>query len=87
VRRWYCHVILPPYEKFYFDIETIPADDSSHEALQYLYDRKLAKKMKDKKLDKETALAEIGSFEQFVDSTGFDGSFGTRTLHFICRKR
>ena len=35
-------------KKFYFDIETIPAGDTSHDALRYLYDRKIAKKMKEK---------------------------------------
>lgn len=63
-------------KKFYFDIETIPADESSHEALTYLYERKLHKKMKDKHLSRDEAIGDIGSFEQFVNSTGFDGSFG-----------
>ena len=60
----------------YFDIETIPAGESSHEALQYLYNRKIEKKMKEKGLDRETAITDFGPFEQFVNSTGFDGSFG-----------
>ena len=30
-------------KKLFFDIETIPADESSREALQYLYDRKKIK--------------------------------------------
>jgi predicted PolB exonuclease-like 3'-5' exonuclease len=57
-------------KKFYFDIETIPADESSHEALTYLYERKV-KKAKDKDPNKE-----IESLEQFIENTGFDGSFG-----------
>ena len=57
-------------KKFYFDIETIPADESSHEALKYLYERKV-KKAKDKDPNKE-----IESLEQFIENTGFDGSFG-----------
>lgn len=63
-------------KKLYFDIETIPADESSHTALQYLYDRKIEKKMKEKGLSKEEATVEFGTFEKFVDGSGFDGSFG-----------
>ena len=63
-------------KKLYFDIETIPADGSSNEPLSYLYERKLLKKMKEKKLDREAAVLEIGDLEKFVDGTGFDGSFG-----------
>jgi predicted PolB exonuclease-like 3'-5' exonuclease len=57
-------------KKFYFDIETIPADESSHEVLKYLYERKV-KKAKDKDPNKE-----IESLEQFIENTAFDGSFG-----------
>jgi predicted PolB exonuclease-like 3'-5' exonuclease len=60
----------------YFDIETIPADESSHEALRYLYARKIEKKMKEKGIDHDEAVLEFGTFEKFVDGTGFDGSFG-----------
>ena len=66
-------------KKFYFDIETIPADptdEASNKALQYLYERKLGKKMKEKGLDKEAAMSEIGTYEKFFDNTGFDGAFG-----------
>lgn len=63
-------------KKLYFDIETIPADESSHPALQYLYDRKIGKKMKDKNGTKDEAVLEIGTFEKYVESTGFDGAFG-----------
>ena len=63
-------------KKLYFDIETIPADESSHEALRYLYNRKVEKKMKEKGIDHDEAVVEFGTFEKFVDGTGFDGSFG-----------
>ena len=52
-------------KKLFFDIETIPADESSREALQYLYDRK---KIKNPDL--------IETFDQFYLKTSFDGSFG-----------
>ncbi len=57
-------------KKFYFDIETIPADESSHEALKYLYERKV------KKAQAKDPTKEIESLEQFIENTGFDGSFG-----------
>ncbi len=63
-------------KKLYFDIETIPCDESSHKPLEYLYERKLGKKMKEKNLDKEAAIAEIGTLEKYIESTGFDGAFG-----------
>lgn len=63
-------------KKLYFDIETIPADESSHEALKYLYGRKIEKKMKEKGITDAEAIQEFGSFEKFVDSTGMDGAFG-----------
>jgi predicted PolB exonuclease-like 3'-5' exonuclease len=63
-------------KKLYFDIETIPADKSSEKPLLYLYERKLTKKMKDKGCDRDTAIAEIGTFEKYFDMTGFDGAFG-----------
>lgn len=63
-------------KKLYFDIETIPAGESSFESLRYLYQRKIEKKMKEKKCDEATAIAEFGDFDQFVSTTGFDGSFG-----------
>lgn len=52
-------------KKLFFDIETIPADDSSRGALQYLYDRK---KLKNAEL--------VDTFEDFYLKTSFDGSFG-----------
>ena len=63
-------------KNLYFDIETIPADETSHESLSYLYERKLLKKMKEKNLDRETAILEIGNLEKMIDATGLDGSFG-----------
>lgn len=63
-------------KKLFFDIETIPADESSYPALQYLYDRKIEKRMKEKKIDREAAISEYGDFDKFVNDTGFDGSFG-----------
>ncbi len=63
-------------KKFYFDIETIPAGDTSHDALRYLYDRKIAKKMKEKGVDEAAAVTEFGTFDKFIESTGMDGSFG-----------
>ncbi len=57
-------------KKLYFDIETIPAGESTHETLRYLYERKV------KKSKEKDPVKEIESFEQFVDNTGFDGSFG-----------
>lgn len=63
-------------KKLFFDIETIPAGESSHEALRYLYERKCEKKMKEKNIDREAAEIEVGSFEKFVDATGFDGTYG-----------
>lgn len=63
-------------KKLFFDIETIPADAASTPALEYLYERKIEKKMKDKKMNRDEAMVEVGSFEQFVNSTGTEGSFG-----------
>lgn len=63
-------------KRFYFDIETIPADETSHEALKYLYTRKLDKKMKEKAMTHEEAIADLGTFEKFVETTGMDGAFG-----------
>lgn len=63
-------------KKLYFDIETIPADESSYEALRYLYHRKLQKKMKEKGIDEASAIEDFGTFEYFVGTTGMDGSFG-----------
>jgi predicted PolB exonuclease-like 3'-5' exonuclease len=63
-------------KKFYFDIETIPANESSRQPLEYLYERKVSKKMKEKNLDRDAAILEVGTFEKYFDNTGFDGAFG-----------
>jgi predicted PolB exonuclease-like 3'-5' exonuclease len=63
-------------KRLYFDIETIPADESSYPTLQYLYDRKIEKKMKEKNISKDEAVLELGTFEKFISNTGFDGAFG-----------
>jgi 3'-5' exonuclease len=63
-------------KKLYFDIETIPADETSAAALEYLYERKITKKMKDKNYTREEAVLETGTLEKFMDGTGLDGSFG-----------
>jgi DNA polymerase elongation subunit (family B) len=65
----------------YFDIETLPADESSYEKLKYLYDRKKNKKSKSKKEDDEDEHDEeeegnSKGLEEFIGKTGFDGGFG-----------
>lgn len=51
--------------KMYLDIETIQADEKQREDLIDIYERKSAK-----------AKNTIGSFEDFLETTNFDGSFG-----------
>lgn len=51
-------------KKFFFDIETLPADASQYEKLQKVYDRKQKKGNK------------IGTFEEFAEATNFDGTWG-----------
>jgi 3'-5' exonuclease len=51
--------------KMYLDIETIPADESKKEDLLDIYTRKVEKSKKD-----------IGTFEEYLETTNFDGSFG-----------
>lgn len=51
--------------KMFLDIETLPADEKDKETLLDIYTRKSEKSKKD-----------IGSFEEFLENTGFDGSFG-----------
>lgn len=60
--------------KLFLDIETLPADDSSRDALQYLYQRKLEKKQKRNSEGGSEFCVE--DFEQFLLGTSFDGSFG-----------
>lgn len=63
-------------KKLFFDIETIPAGNESREALEYLYERKIGKKMKDKNCTRDEAVLELGDLEKFIDMTGLDGAFG-----------
>jgi len=56
-------------KKLFFDIETLPAPDSSLETLRYLHERKLAKHDPDS--DREPI-----TFEEFLDKTGLDGAYG-----------
>ena len=51
--------------KMFLDIETIPADEKHKEDLLDIYTRK-----------SEKAKVTIGSFEEFLENTNFDGSFG-----------
>ncbi len=62
----------------YFDIETLPAEESSHEKLRYLFERKKEKKLKTKKIEDEELGEENNSksFDDFVLKTSFDGGFG-----------
>lgn len=62
--------------RLFFDIETIPAGEESMEALKYLHERKVEKKMKEKNLSREDAIADCGDFDKFINATGFDGSYG-----------
>ena len=57
----------------YFDIETLPADESSFEKLRYLFERK---REKDAKKNKGEEKSDSKSFEDYVDKTGLDGGFG-----------
>ncbi len=50
--------------RFYFDIETIPAPEHSRKFLEYLHKRR------DEKKEEET------NFEEFLTQTSFDGAFG-----------
>lgn len=49
----------------YLDIETLPAEDGNKKVLLELYKRKLGRGNKN-----------LGSFEEYLESTGLDGSFG-----------
>jgi 3'-5' exonuclease len=52
-------------KRMYLDIETLPAEEGSKNILLDLYKRKVDRGNKN-----------LGSFEEFVESTGLDGSFG-----------
>lgn len=51
--------------KMFLDIETIPAEKDKKDILLELYNRKLEKGNKN-----------LGTFEEYLESTGLDGSFG-----------
>lgn len=55
--------------KFFFDIETIPADKSHEATLRYLYERKVSK------IDPESDRV-VEPFEKFWDKTALDGTYG-----------
>lgn len=55
--------------KLFFDIETLPADESSLPVLKKLYDKKISKNNALLDEDPET-------FDKFIESTSFDGAFG-----------
>jgi 3'-5' exonuclease len=55
--------------KLFFDIETLPAPESSREKLEYLYNRKMSK------VDPESDMAQM-TFEEFFDKSGVDGTYG-----------
>lgn len=52
--------------KLFFDIETLPAEERDYKKLKEVYDRKVKKGMGTK----------LGSFEDFVESTSLDGTWG-----------
>ena len=52
-------------KRMYLDIETLPAEEGNKNILLDLYKRKVDRGNKN-----------LGSFEEFVESTGLDGSFG-----------
>lgn len=55
-------------KKLFFDIETLPADKSKFEILKKVYDKKK------KKLARRNQKVE--PFEDFIESTGLDGTYG-----------
>ncbi len=55
--------------KLFLDIETIPADESKYEILKEIHARRL-------KNHKSTATKPPETFEEYLESTGLDGSFG-----------
>lgn len=51
--------------KMFLDIETLPAEEGNKNTLMEIYKRKLQRGNKN-----------LGSFEEYLESTGLDGSFG-----------
>ena len=68
----------------YFDIETLPAEESSYDKLKYLFDKKLAKERlkrnrKNRSADEKVYMEEdkcSKNFDDFLNYTSFDGGFG-----------
>lgn len=63
----------------FLDIETLPADEASHNALGYLYERKQEKARKRAGTTEGApvpAAVDSKDFEQFLLGTSFDGAFG-----------
>lgn len=62
----------------YLDIETLPADENSHEALKFLHERRTEKRAKRRGVSEEVILEEEGpnALEEFIRGTSFDGGFG-----------
>jgi len=64
-------------KRLIFDIETLPADESSRGSLKFLYEKKLEKKAKQKAISGEIPAEEgENDFENYLSGTSFDGSFG-----------
>ena len=63
----------------FLDIETLPADEASRDALGYLYERKQEKSRKKAGTTEGAAVpatVDAKDFEQFLLGTSFDGAFG-----------
>lgn len=64
----------------FLDIETIPAPEEKHEALKFLFEKRLEKKAARRKEISEEVIVEEERreprFEDYVRGTSFDGSFG-----------
>lgn len=54
-------------KKLFLDIETLPAEKEKHEILKTIHDRKKEKHYYSQK---------VVTFEEFIEQTGLDGSFG-----------
>ena len=64
-------------KRLIFDIETLPADESSHESLKYLFERKLEKLSRKKEIGEDVVIENgEAAFQDFVRGTSFDGGFG-----------
>lgn len=68
-------------KKIFLDVETLPADESKHEQLRYLFGKKLEKKNKRREMSEEVIMEELAGkeeakFEDYIRGTSFDGAFG-----------